>query len=143
LLGLATIWGLVASLASGVFFPFFSTVALSHCRSLPLSLLCFLVAVDRCVPGSGELDTATYLIRNGASLFLLDHYGDSPIHTAAARGHNVLLEWMYSYVEERLLRHCVEWQFVDFVRQLYKDMIKERVTEYEKQVNEAVYGTYH
>jgi hypothetical protein len=88
-------------------------------------------------PGSGELDTATYLIRNGASLFLLDHYGDSPIHTAAARGHHVLLEWMYSYVEERLLRHCVEWQFVDFVRQMYKDMIKERVTEYEKQVGWA------
>ena len=111
------------------------SLRLLHCvHGVDGGTCCRVAVAWRDGSGAGDLDTMTYLIRNGANIFQLDHYGDCAIHTAASRGHPVVLEWLYSYVEERLLRHVVEWQFVTFVKKLFNGMIKERVTEYDKQV---------
>ena len=44
-----------------------------------------------------------------------------------------IMSWFYCYIEERMLRHTMEWQFIEYVRGEFKRLMKERVSEAELQ----------
>lgn len=39
------------------------------------------------------------------------------------------------YVEERMLRHIMEWQFVEYVKEQFNKLLKERLSEADTQVD--------
>jgi hypothetical protein len=83
--------------------------------------------------GSGELDTVSYLVTNGGDLFHKDNYGDTPVHVAASRGFPDVMQWMYMYIEERLLRHTVEWTFVEWVKTTFHKLMEQRIPQSDRQ----------
>ena len=89
---------------------------------------------------TGLIPFIELLVVNGASVFPLDKYGDTPLHLAAASGHPKSLEWLLSYTYERTLRLVFDESFRDDVVSVYKSVLKARTRPSEQQLFKSEWG---
>ena len=89
---------------------------------------------------TGLIPFIELLVVNGASVFPLDKYGDTPLHLAAASGHPKSLEWLLSYTYERTLRLVFDESFRDDVVSVYKSLLKARTRPSEQQLFKSEWG---
>eukprot|EP01029_Cantina_marsupialis_P009089 TRINITY_DN2129_c0_g2_i3.p1 TRINITY_DN2129_c0_g2~~TRINITY_DN2129_c0_g2_i3.p1 ORF type:complete len:1002 (-),score=308.37 TRINITY_DN2129_c0_g2_i3:1408-4413(-) len=81
----------------------------------------------------GALDVVIFLVSRSAGIHLTNKYGDTSLHIAASAGYRVIVDWILTYVEERLRRVFVSDAFRDRMRSMFREIQLEKLSQFKRQ----------